>query len=284
VLDKILVPVRGDGKGDNVLAHAAALAQRFGSHIVVAHCRARPEDLMPFGVPLPSFVRDQLLKQSYDLADEVEQGLRAELHALAMSLGLSETDPPHGGSATISFVEQTGRMVDVIKTHGRLADLIAVPKPDRDRNIGVNSLKTALFRTGRPVLMCPHQDNIPADIGAHLTIGWNGSMEAARAVALTLPLIAGAEKVTILSSGQDEPNGAMTSDLVEYLALRNVKAEVSTFNSRNPGKGLLDETRAVGATLLVMGAYGDSHERETLFGGNTQTVVDEATLPVVMVH
>ena len=139
-------------------------------------------------------------------------------------------------------------------------------------------------RTGRPVLMCPHQDTIPVDIGAHLTIGWNGSMEAARAVALTLPLIGGAEKVTILSSGQGEPNGAMTSDLVEYLALRNVKAEVSTFNSRNPGKGLLDETRAVGATLLVMGAYGDSHERETLFGGNTQTVVDEATLPVVMVH
>jgi nucleotide-binding universal stress UspA family protein len=25
-----------------------------------------------------------------------------------------------------------------------------------------------------------------------------------------------------------------------------------------------------------MGAYGHSHERETLFGGNTQSVVDEA--------
>ena len=284
MLDKILVPVRGDGKGDNVLAHAAAIAHRFGSHVVVAHCRARPEDLMPFGVPLPSFVRDQLIKQSYELADEVEQGLRAELHALAMKLGLSESDPPHGGTATIAFVEQTGRMVDVIKTHGRLADLIAVPKPDRDRNIGVNSLKTALFRTGRPVLMCPHQDEIPANLGAHLTIGWNGSMEAARAVALTLPLISAAEKVTILSSGQGEQNGATTVDLVEYLSLRNVNAEVRTFNSRSPGKGLLDETRAVGATLLVMGAYGDSHERETLFGGNTQTVVDEATLPVVMVH
>lgn len=284
MLDKILVPVRGDGKGDNVLAHAAAIAKRFGSHIVVAHCRARPEDLMPFGVPLPSFVRDQMIKQSYELADEVEQGLRAELHALAMSLGLSETDPPRGGTATMEFVEQTGRMVDVIKTHGRLADLIAVPKPDRDRNIGVNSLKTALFRTGRPVLMCPHQDNIPADLGSHLTIGWNGSMESARAVALTLPLIGAAEKVTILSGGEGGPNGATTAELVDYLALRGVSAESRTFESRNPGKGLLDETQAVGASLLIMGAYGDSHERETLFGGNTQTVVDEATLPVVMVH
>ena len=39
MLSKILVPVRGDGKGDNVLAHAAALAHRYKSHIEVAHCQ-----------------------------------------------------------------------------------------------------------------------------------------------------------------------------------------------------------------------------------------------------
>ncbi len=284
MLDKILVPVRGDGKGDNVLAHAAALAHRFGSHVEVAHCRARPEDLMPFGVPLPSFVRDQLLKQTQILADEVEKGLRGELHALAAKLGLSETDPPHGGTATVSFVEQQGRMVDVIKSHGRLADLIAVPKPDRDRNIGSNSLKAALFRTGRPVMMCPQADSIPEDLGANLTLGWNGSMEAGRAVALAMDLIARATKVTILAGTGAEPHGATTEDLVEYLALRNITAEVRRFSAKNPGAALLSETKAAGATMLVMGAYGDSHERETLFGGNTQTVVDDADIPVVMVH
>ena len=41
---------------------------------------------------------------------------------------------------------------------------------------------------------------------------------------------------------------------------------------------------AKGADLLVMGAYHDSYERETIFGGNTQAVVDEATIPVVLVH
>ena len=38
------------------------------------------------------------------------------------------------------------------------------------------------------------------------------------------------------------------------------------------------------ADMLVMGAYGHSHERETLFGGNTQAVVDKAEMPVVMAH
>ena len=51
--------------------------------------------------------------------------------------------------------------MDVIKRHGRLADLVAVAKPDRDRNLGVNTLKSALFNTGRPVLLCPPADTAP---------------------------------------------------------------------------------------------------------------------------
>ncbi len=284
MLNKILVPVRGDGKGDNVLGHAAALAHRFGSHISVAHCRARPEDMMPFGVPLPSFAREQLIKQSARLADEVERGLREEIHALALKLGLSESDPPHSGAATVSFVEESGRMVDVIKTHGRLADLIAVPKPDRDRNIGSNSLKAALFRTGRPVLMCPDTDQIATDLGADLAVGWNGSMEASRAIALTLDLVTKANSVTILAGSGSEPHGASAEALAEYYALRGVNAAINRFSAKNAGRALLEESKSAGANMLIIGAYGESHERETLFGGNTQTVVDRAEMPVVLVH
>jgi nucleotide-binding universal stress UspA family protein len=46
----------------------------------------------------------------------------------------------------------------------------------------------------------------------------------------------------------------------------------------------LRNTTDLGASLLVMGAYGQSHERETLFGGNTQVVVDTAEVPVVLAH
>lgn len=282
MLSKILVPVRGDGKGDLVLAHAAALARRFAAHVVVAHCRARPEDMMPFGVPVPSYVRETLMKQAKELADVEEGNLRNELHALSLKLNLSETDPPHGDTPTVEFIEEAGRMVDIIKHHGRLADLIAVPKPDRDRNVGSNSLKAALFRTGRPVLMTPPTEP-PADLGSKVAIGWNGSMESARAVAQTTGLVEKADQVTILSGGE-APHGASTEELVAYYKLRGVTAEVRRFTSKNAGAALLSEAEAAGANLLIMGAYGDSHERETLFGGNTQTVVDTARKAVVLVH
>ena len=83
MIRKILVPVRGDGKGDNVLAHAAVLARRYKAHVEITHCRARPEDMMPFGVPIPGFLKKQLLDHAASLADQEEEGLQAEVEALA---------------------------------------------------------------------------------------------------------------------------------------------------------------------------------------------------------
>ena len=54
---RILVPVRGDGKGEGVLDHAVSLARRFKAHVDVLHCRPRPEDMLPFGVSVPAMLR-----------------------------------------------------------------------------------------------------------------------------------------------------------------------------------------------------------------------------------
>lgn len=284
MLARILVPVRGDGMAETVMRHAAALAKTHRAHVVVAHCRARPDEMLPYSTLLPAFARDTILKQAGELADQEERALREALHGMAEALGLRETDTPDGSDATVQVIEEYGRMGDVVKHHGRLADLVVAAKPNRDRNLGTNALKSALFQTGRPVLMCPPGGTLAAGFGAHVAIGWNGSLEGARAVALTLDLVAAADRVTILAAGSGEPHGATADELVAYYGLRGVTASVHRFEARRPGAALLEKTREVGASLLVMGAYGHSHERETLFGGNTQTVVDEAEIPVVMAH
>ena len=58
-LHTIVVPVRDDGKGDNVLAHAAILAKRDGARVRVVHSHPKMDDMMPFGVVLPKIVREQ---------------------------------------------------------------------------------------------------------------------------------------------------------------------------------------------------------------------------------
>ena len=53
----ILVPVRGDGKGERVLDHALNFARHYSAHLDVVHCRPRPEDLLPFGVSVPAILK-----------------------------------------------------------------------------------------------------------------------------------------------------------------------------------------------------------------------------------
>ncbi|MEO1066407.1 MAG: universal stress protein, partial [Pseudomonadota bacterium] len=175
------------------------------------------------------------------------------------------------------------RQVDIIKHFGRLADLVCVAQPDRDRNLGANTLKGALFNTGRPVLMCPHRETVPETFADHVVIAWNGSLEATRAVAQTMALIKAAKSVRIVTVGGEEVHGASSAELRDYFAMHGVTSTVDRLDSgQRIGDALLEASAS--DELMIMGAYGESHEKETLFGGNTQTIVDRAKTPVVLVH
>lgn len=279
----ITLPVRGDGKGDNVLAHAAAIAHQFGGHVQVVHCRPTPQDLMPFGVVVPNFMREQIEAAAATNAASVEADLRQEFRVLAGKLGLTERAPERG-QVSARFVEYAGKQNSAVREYGRLSDLICVPQPDGQQKLGANTLASALFSTGRPVMMCPPRESAPSQIGSHVAIGWNGSLEATRAVVGALPMIRTAKKVTILSTGDPVPH-AGTDELTTYLAMRNIKAETHRFQSDGSvGLSLLKTCEDISADLLVMGAYHDSYEREVLLGGNTQAVAEAATIPVLFVH
>jgi nucleotide-binding universal stress UspA family protein len=240
--------------------------------------------LLPYGVPIPSFLKEQLQEQAGDLADQVAESLKGEFDVLMASLGLTISAQPIAGKATASWVEEEGRQVEVIKRHGRLSDLIAVAQPEQAGMLGVNSLKAALFHSGRPVLMCPDTDSVTPALGTHIAVAWNGSTEAARAVALNVGLLEAADKVTILTGGE-EVYGTRAEDLASYLGYRGIKSEIRRFSvSHDAGKELLKQCADIGADLMIMGAYGNSHEREIVFGGNTQTIIDTARMPIVMVH
>jgi nucleotide-binding universal stress UspA family protein len=283
---KILVPIRGDGMGENVLAHAAAIARRHNAHIEAMHCRARPEDMIPHGLAVPTALRKQMQAQVVELANAEEASLQELLSELMGRLGLEliETGVPPRDRPSVGWCEEQGKQMDVIKRHGRLADLVAVAKPDRDRNLGTNTLKAALFNTGRPVLVCPPAETAPQILGQRIAIAWNGSTEAARAVALALPLIQAADEIIVLDGGTGD-HGATGDELLRYLEIRGVRARREPIaGGDNPGQAILATAKDAGADLLVMGAYSHSREYESVFGGATQYIVDRTSMPVVMVH
>lgn len=284
-MKKILVPVRGDGKGDNVVAHAVALARGFHAHVQITHCRLRPQDLIPFGVAVPALLKEQIISQSEAVSDLTEAGLRDEIIELARQNNATMADAPDGKSVTMSFVEEEGRQIDVIRHHGLLADLTAVAKPDYERNLGTNTLQAALFSTGRPVMMCPEPTRpVPATLGQTITIAWDGSVEASRAVALTLPLLQAAKKVFVLTN-TSEAITVGPDEICAYLLAQGVKASVEPVDSALPiGASLHSISEELNADFMVLGAYSTNKNLERIAGGVTQYMIDHATLPVVFAN
>jgi len=290
---RILVPVRGDGKGEGVLDHAVSLARRFKAHVDVLHCRPRPEDMLPFGVSVPAMLRKNILASAGTVADQEERKVRDLFDAYCERNGLTPVDGPPGleegaeDRLSLSWREESGKQAAVIAVHGRLADLIAVAQPDRERNLGLNTLEAALLETGKPVLLCPPRAGKPVETcGSHIAVAWNGSAEAARAVTIGLPLLAAAERVTIvaLSDGAQKPLGPEA--LEDYLASHGIAAGVETEKTKATAVGgaLMMIAHGCGGDLLLMGAYGQSRRRELVMGGVTQHIIDRADLPVLLTH
>ena len=284
---QILVPVRGDGKGEGVLDHAICLARRFDAHIDVVHCRPRPEDMLPYGVSVPAAMRQNILDSARGLADQEESRVREIFDAYCEKHGLSVVDAPPWPEdrLSLSWREVAGKQASVVALHGRLADLIAVAQPDRARNLGLNTLEAALLETGKPVLLCPAQP--VQSCGHHVAVAWNGSSEAALAVTMGLSVLAAAETVTILSlsdAAARQPLGPEA--LKDYLASHHIAATVQSEKSKASavGQALLKLAHASGADVLLMGAYGQSRRRELVMGGVTQHVIDHADMPVLLTH
>jgi nucleotide-binding universal stress UspA family protein len=139
-----------------------------------------------------------------------------------------------------------------------------------------------LFDSGRPVLIAPRV--APTAIGSRICIAWNGTAESAAAVLGVMDWLKRADAVRILTAEGYQRRGPAAPELATYLALHGVHAEVATFYpvEKDVGRGLLAACEHFSADLLAMGAYSHSRLRQLILGGVTRSVLQHATLPVMM--
>jgi nucleotide-binding universal stress UspA family protein len=278
----ILVPVRGDGKGERVLDHALAVARRFKAHVEVLHSHPKPEDLIPFATLSMASMRRQLTASAAKAAEVEGARVRKLFEKYLKSKKVLIVDKPTSKGISVSWRAVMGSQSINVAIYGRLADLIVVPQPDG--NIGVNTFEAALLETGKPVLMAP-QRRIKT-IGRHVAAGWNGATEAAKALAVALPILKAADKVTVFSAPVSTETRLDVDAALEYLRRHGIKAAVKTMNVKatQVGDALLDGAAKAGADVLLMGAFGQSRGRELVFGGVTQHIIDTAKMPVILMH
>jgi nucleotide-binding universal stress UspA family protein len=283
----ILVPLDGSEGSRNALKSGAQLARERKAHLEVVHVRTNPKDAVPLlGEGMSGAVIEDIITAAEKEAVERAQRAREIFESECPVAEFPRTDnPAECDGASTMWYEETGREDEIVAYWGRLADIIIINRPTDDSAVSATmTLNAALVETGRAVLVVP--PNGTGSFGRNVAISWNGSSEAARAVAASMSLIESAEKVTIFTMNGEDNESDVAGQLARYLAWHGVSADIETtyVGDHNVGEVLVTKCTECNADVLIMGAYTHSRLRQLIFGGVTRHVLAEAKLPVVMVH
>jgi nucleotide-binding universal stress UspA family protein len=281
----ILIPAEDHDSMPSVLETARLIARRFDSYMEGFAVYPATGEFVAVD-PLSSLT----LPQSQDSAAEIERYVRTLFEAFMAANDVPPAPPrPPAGPQPVTYsygwLRPATEADAFIGSYGRVFDLLVLGRPGREpQNPRMAPLETALFESGHPVLIAPPA--LPQGVGRNVLVAWNGSTEQARATAFAMPLLRGAEQVTVLTVEGGMTPGPSGEDAALYLRMNGVPATAVTIASgqRTTGETLLDHAKSLGCDLLVKGAYTQSRLRQMMFGGTTRHILANATLPVLMAH
>lgn len=218
-------------------------------------------------------------------------GMRAAIAARLEQFG-ADVGRQGVASHETRMIEDDARFALLLES--RYADLLVVSREgDTIAMPGVPPQARALpeylaLHGARPVLVVPPGWHGPALPGTAV-VGWDGSLQALRAIAAALPLLRLADRVTLALVNPDtmadlhgEEPGA---DMALYLARHGIAVDVVLERARgSTGKALMGVARNHGAGLLVAGAFGHSRYRELVLGGVTRALLGGSDIPLLIAH
>lgn len=274
MLGEILAVIVSTREDESVLAGAALLQAAHGCAVSAIQFVPAQEPIEGAGAVDAGILtlRRELSGRVTALEDEAQR-LARRLRDMPAPFALRSVEAACAMSAERAGVE------------ARRADLTVLLQPRRTRDESVRRaiLEGVLFRSARPVLVMPAAWRA-ATLARTVLIAWNGSREAARALADAHPLIERAARVMVCEvdeSGEAAmPAGAVVAHLrrsgiaCDYRAIRRRGVEVYAI--------LIQEGEAIGADLIVMGGYGHARIQEMLFGGVTRSMLRQSPFPLLM--
>jgi nucleotide-binding universal stress UspA family protein len=277
-MKSILVPIEQSDAMGSALDTALLLARKFNSHIQGFAVRVALTDFIELDTPsaaLAETLAQQNVKAETEAQRLFEDFMRT--HGIPRA---EKRDPLSYG--WLPNAPEGDRFVG---SHGRVFDVTVLGKPSDPRGPRMAVLEVALFESGHPVLIAPVA---PVQrIGSNVLVAWNGSTEQTRTTTFALPVLAQAERVTVLTvEGGTTVPGPTGEQMSAYLQAHGIPAAPMTvgLEGRNTGEAILATATKLGCDLLIKGAYTQSRLRQMIFGGATRHILAKAAIPVLMAH
>jgi nucleotide-binding universal stress UspA family protein len=276
----ITVFLHSSSSGQKRAAHAAALARRWGAHLVGVN-------VVFAGVQLPpsmSYARGaRALKQV--VAHKRQLDSDAEAAAARVNEHFQTLCADLRVSGELRAIDRINSVEDAIRIAFH-SDLVIVGHPAPHGLPDDLSVEKLLLASGAPTLIVPNTWE-GETIGDKILIGWNATREARRAVADAMGLLVEAQSVTVLMIHPDEENENdedEVSDIAMWLDRHGAHVQLEQLPSRGfsiPAV-LLGYAEQSASDLLVVGAYSQARFKELLLGGTTRTLLTHMPMPTLM--
>jgi nucleotide-binding universal stress UspA family protein len=282
----ILMPVRESDTSAELMETGLVAAKQLVSHLDLLYVHPNPNEMLPYAtLGLSERMKASVIESAERNAVDQANRLEKQLEALRKSHGVPRR--PRGedpAEASVEWVEERGLRNMLIGRLGRLADLIIVPRPARS-NPPPRSFDAAVRESGTPVLMVPRK-TVSQVVSRSAAVCWNGSKEAAQAMAAALPILRLVDTVHILSSEKRMKQRPNANEVSTYFRCHGVDANPHIFNvkGRSVGETLLNDAKSLGCGLMVVGGYSRPRLREMVMGGVTRYLIDNADIPIFLKH
>ncbi|RJF90954.1 universal stress protein [Sphingomonas cavernae] len=180
-----------------------------------------------------------------------------------------------------------GNVVQTLVSYARLADVVVLSQPMRNGDPLTEPIPVVpdvAIHARAPILSVPVKAQA-LNVAGKAMIAWNGSYEAAHALRFALPLLRLAESVHLVEISDDAREFPSTA-ATDYLSRHGIAAEMQEIPraGRDAGAALLHQAAELGASYVVMGAYGHSRLREMMLGGVTRKLLGESPIPLLLAH
>jgi nucleotide-binding universal stress UspA family protein len=277
----ILVPTESGAAMTSALDTALLLAQKFDSCIEGFPLRPAVADLVAMD-PDSGLTMVAVKENDAEMVRQSEQMFRAFME--------SHHVPQRAGDAnaalSCNWLSEAPSGHDFVGSYGRVFDVIVLARPgDEWQSPSMITLESALFESGRPVLIAPPIS--PRSLGSNILVAWNNSTEQARTMADAMPILRLAERITILTVEGATVAGPSGEQMARSLKMNGITAQTVTMKppgKRNAGETILAKAEELGCDLIVKGAYTQSRLRQMIFGGTTRHILANAKLAVLMAH
>ncbi|MEW5823562.1 MAG: universal stress protein [Pseudomonadota bacterium] len=284
-MNRVYACVDGSRTTEAVCSAAAWAAQRLGAPVTLLHVLDRfeyPQAPADFSGNIGLGSREQLLEELAEL-DRRRGQLAREQGRLLLEACRERTQG--AGAREVEPLQRHGELVDTLAELAGDIRLLILGQHGEDgdrlsRQVGTH-LENAVRTLHRPTLITLEQFTAPERV----LLAYDGSPTSRKAVERLAesPLLR-ALPIDLLTVGADT---AVARAALDEAEARLARAGFETRSTLRAGEvvPVIDAyTRENGIGLLVMGAWGHSRIRQFLLGSTTTRLIQEARLPILLLH